>query len=594
MRLLTTAAYICVTLALALGLGLVSFWDVPFVFKLILFSFFSLSLFLSVLVFRMSKIINYKNLRIQAQERNGRHLFKPVHEFWLGQMAFIRKQLNGIIGVQDLYSVPSEKNSKDYMDIVSYCSERIRVRIDKLQVLFEISQPQFAFDVETLSMSKVLSDSIQKMSESHPQHNLKLTIKNKLDSKQLVYGNENLLGHFTTSILDHFISAGLKNHMEITLDTPTENKSRVRLHFSTIEKLNADELIKFEFLKKNVYSIKKQWPSTDKELNLYLLQYLTHCLDSQLISVANTMHEICFSFELPMPTTIIAAPKTLSQLYKTNGGETPRVLIVEDDITCEFMLKHFLYKLGAHETSLDFASNGSVALQKCTRTRYDLIFMDLDIPLINGSDATYLIRKNTMNSQALIIATSSMSKESDRQKFYDLGGNDFIEKPLKFQTLCRTLINHGLKESFPCMPDASDLITNETSTKNAQTISMSGQYLINFSSLYTDLNEDMKLCLEVLSLASNSLSDLLVQIEHNMMKNRWTQLHSPIHRLKGELLSIKCQQGAMLAAQLEENLTKNNIENSKLLLQQLLTMCGALFREMDHIQDQSQNLIKAS
>ena len=83
---------------------------------------------------------------------------------------------------------------------------------------------------------------------------------------------------------------------------------------------------------------------------------------------------------------------------------------------------------------IDVAENGQEALNKFLHVKYDIIFMDCMMPIMDGFEATKRIReieKKNESEPILIVALTANANEEDKQKCYDSGMNDFISKPIK-------------------------------------------------------------------------------------------------------------------------------------------------------------------
>ena len=88
---------------------------------------------------------------------------------------------------------------------------------------------------------------------------------------------------------------------------------------------------------------------------------------------------------------------------------------------------------------VDIAGNGKIAIEKLQQNNYDIVLMDLQMPEMNGFDATAYIR-NTMNSSIPIIALTADVTSIDVEKARAVGMNDYISKPVDEQLLYNKII----------------------------------------------------------------------------------------------------------------------------------------------------------
>ncbi|MEO1449008.1 MAG: response regulator, partial [Bacteroidota bacterium] len=119
-----------------------------------------------------------------------------------------------------------------------------------------------------------------------------------------------------------------------------------------------------------------------------------------------------------------------------SGVQSLKILVVEDNPINQKVTLHLLKKLNL---KADIADNGQKALHKIQEQAYDLILMDLQMPVMNGLDATKAIRQNPDLVQPVIIAVTANSTEADRLTCQEAGMDDFLTKPLKLDELEESL-----------------------------------------------------------------------------------------------------------------------------------------------------------
>ena len=108
-----------------------------------------------------------------------------------------------------------------------------------------------------------------------------------------------------------------------------------------------------------------------------------------------------------------------------------KILIVEDNATNRLMLSSLLQSY-AQENQLSFeiseAKDGAIAVQKCTSEYYDFVFMDINMPNMNGIEASKKIRE--LNEKSMIIAVSTSDDIDQRREILNSGAEDYISKPI--------------------------------------------------------------------------------------------------------------------------------------------------------------------
>lgn len=113
-----------------------------------------------------------------------------------------------------------------------------------------------------------------------------------------------------------------------------------------------------------------------------------------------------------------------------NALRGKRLLVVDDNDPSRDLMKTILTAAGA---AVDEAANGEQAVAACMETRYDAVLMDIQMPLLDGMEATALIRAHeaeTEASHAIIIAVTAHAMAEHRQRCLDAGMDAVITKPI--------------------------------------------------------------------------------------------------------------------------------------------------------------------
>jgi len=137
----------------------------------------------------------------------------------------------------------------------------------------------------------------------------------------------------------------------------------------------------------------------------------------------------------------IAPSAALLDVNLTRGA---RVLLVEDN---EINQEVALGQLEDAEVEVDVAENGEMAVRMVQSNPYDLVLMDMQMPVMDGIEATRVIRSDPRFKNLPIIAMTANAMAADRDKCLDAGMNDHIPKPIDPQELFRVLSQwtHGRK-----------------------------------------------------------------------------------------------------------------------------------------------------
>lgn len=125
---------------------------------------------------------------------------------------------------------------------------------------------------------------------------------------------------------------------------------------------------------------------------------------------------------------------------RTTTRVSGRVLLVEDNATNQLVAKGLLEQIGVH---VDMVSNGLECVQLLERERYDAILMDCQMPVMDGYEATRMIRSphsNVLHHDTPIIAMTANAMQEDRRKCLDVGMDDYIAKPVDTEKLRKAIV----------------------------------------------------------------------------------------------------------------------------------------------------------
>jgi len=117
----------------------------------------------------------------------------------------------------------------------------------------------------------------------------------------------------------------------------------------------------------------------------------------------------------------------------TTAGETTRILVVEDELDIAGLIKHTLERAG--EAVVDVVTSGDAALKKVSDEPPDLMILDLNLPVLSGTEVCRILRSRPATASLPIIMLTARSSEADRVGGLDLGADDYITKPFSLKEL---------------------------------------------------------------------------------------------------------------------------------------------------------------
>jgi two-component system, sensor histidine kinase and response regulator len=210
-----------------------------------------------------------------------------------------------------------------------------------------------------------------------------------------------------------------------------------------------------------------------------------------------------------------------------------RILLVEDNAINQQVASRILHKLGYHA---DIAANGLEALQAIKKITYDLIFMDCQMPEMDGYTATEEIRKieKSNNTKHIpILAMTAHALKGDREKCLQVGMDDYITKPIDVKT-----ISAALEQWLPPEPDSSEAPApaapvTAPANKSVMTAAKSTEKMVDMERIVDIFGDDHPAIKDFMKSFVEATDELLVSINKVVQEQDLPGAKDQFHRLKG-------------------------------------------------------------
>jgi CheY-like chemotaxis protein len=124
------------------------------------------------------------------------------------------------------------------------------------------------------------------------------------------------------------------------------------------------------------------------------------------------------------------------ELKKTTVAGDLDILVAEDDSINQKLIKIYFKRLG-HKC--DIAENGKVALDMLRQKKYDVLFLDIQMPVMDGLETIKHIRKDVEIKDIHVIALTANALKGDQERYLSAGCNDYLSKPVKIESLAERL-----------------------------------------------------------------------------------------------------------------------------------------------------------
>lgn len=274
---------------------------------------------------------------------------------------------------------------------------------------------------------------------------------------------------------------------------------------------------------------------------------------------------------------IINLPETLectnSEQQLSHDHQGARLLIVEDNIVIREIIRELLSN---SNFIIDEATDGIGAIKKSKQQRYDLILMDIQMPQIDGLEATKVIRSLSGSATTPIIALTANAFTEDKTACFDAGMTDFLAKPIDTQKFFETLLKWlPQKHTKPATSASPTPIPTQLGHKRSSKLSDNDRMAkipgINLDYCLALINNDANKYLELMSIFIETHQNDMDEFNNAYLLGNYINAKRIAHTLKGSAATMGIERLAELAAKLE-SLVKDTTSPIALLVVESQTL----------------------
>jgi len=488
-----------------------------------------------------------KELTIEVQENKQRHrmLANVSHE--------LRTPLSGITGIAGLLSDSqlSQKQRKQ-VDIIQRCSQSLSLLINDLLDYSKIEAGALELEKIKFSPENTIKECIGLLMFKAREKKLRLTYLLATGVPEFLMGDPLRLRQILINLVSNAIKFTKQGQVTILVASADNAENEISLRFRVQDTgIGIPELQQKKLFMRYTQadsSTSRKYGGTG--LGLSISKELTELMGGQIgvESAEGVGSTFWFTalFQKPeedwkarhdsAPTLDHSLPPVQKKL---------RILLVEDDPLTRKISLMILKKSG--QTHVDIAENGLKAIQRLQRSHYDLVLMDMQMPEMDGVEATRQIRQfgsKVLNSAVPIIAMTANTFETDGKQCLSAGMDGFVSKPLNAVELEQMIIRYGqdLDESI------------DLPTVNIQELNQ----------MRSDIKHEFEPLVRIF------IDQLPVQIGKMRLaiaENNPPQLKDIAHKLRGSSASFYAEKMAALCLKIEQS-----VQNDQTGISQWLTL----------------------
>jgi len=378
---------------------------------------------------------------LNAEEAKGiaENALQSKQQFLSNMSHEIRTPMNAILGfTKVLLKTDLAPKQKEYLDAIKISGDGLLVLINDILDLAKTDAGKMTFEEKPFKIEFSISTMYQVFDLKIKEKNLELVKEYDNKIPVVLLGDAVRLHQILLNLLSNAIKFTAKGKITVAVRLLHEDKEKVTIDFAITDTGTGIPEDKLESIFENFQQATISTSSTfgGTGLGLAICKQLVEKQGGSILVKSKVDEGSTFSFTLSFLKTNEESKKESGEVELDKEIKDIKILVVEDIKLNQLLMK---ITLDDFKFKYDIADNGKIAIEKLQTETYDIILMDLQMPIMNGFEATEYIR-NTMKSKIPIIALTADVTTVDVEKCKAVGMNDYVSKPLDQQILHTKII----------------------------------------------------------------------------------------------------------------------------------------------------------
>lgn len=462
---------------------------------------------------------NYESELHQAKEK-AEEASRIKQEFMAVVSHEIRTPLNAIMGMTNLIQKTSlSPLQSDYINTVQISADNLQGIINSILDFSKIEAGKMTLQKIPFNLKKTLQNIINSNEFKAEQKGLGLFLKFDEKLNVTLLGDSIRLSQVLLNLVSNAIKFTDKGTISLEARLITKMNNALVVEFNVIDTgkgiaTDKQKLI-FESFTQEDSSISRKYGGTG--LGLSISKQLVELMGGDLRVRSEISEGSTFSFVVGFPISQEPIEESKQNNLSGNILVGKKILLVEDNAMNQFFAQKLLEGWGI---KVDIAQNGLEGVEKFRAKYFDCILMDIQMPEMDGFQATKIIR--TENKQVPIIALTALVIDEEIEHFSRIGMNDYIAKPFVADELLQKLVKHI---SVP-----QNYSLSATKIKDVEEEKLYSSQLLNQM-----MKGNSVQIRQMESLFVQQSEDALRQFDAHLADKNWKQIGLLAHKIKASI-----------------------------------------------------------
>ncbi len=385
------------------------------------------------------ELLNAKELAENANKAQEQFLSTISHE--------LRTPMNAVIGITNLMLEEDPRQEQiENLKILKFSANNLLALINDMLDLTKIEAGKLDILLSDFDLEQTLNVIKKAHSLRATQKNVELSLKFGKDIPLLLIGDVMRLNQILHNLVGNAVKFTDSGKIEIAVNRKKTNDASVELEFIVKDSGIGIPVDKIDhiFEKFSPASAITNRIYGGTGLGLAITKLLIELQGGKISVSSEAGKGTQFTFTLPFKkSSKTLLPKESVEVKLYSGLKNIFILVVEDNKVNQKVAAKFLTKWDA---IVEFADNGAEALEKIKNNHYDVVLMDLLMPVMDGYEATRQIRKLSKYETLPIIALTASAMSHEREKAFEVGVDDYLSKPFIPSELYNKIAKYAYKD----------------------------------------------------------------------------------------------------------------------------------------------------
>jgi signal transduction histidine kinase/CheY-like chemotaxis protein/HPt (histidine-containing phosphotransfer) domain-containing protein len=485
--------------------------------------------------------INEQKRELEKANKEIRESSRMKEVFLANTSHEIRTPLNAIIGFTNLL-LNGELNSahRKYIENIKASGNNLLVVINDILDFSKIESGKLTLEQIEFNFVNLIKHTISTLQVKSQEKQIELKYDISADIPEIIIGDPVRLNQILINLLGNALKFTNPNgHVRLIATTGKTAEGFVKILFKVEDNgigIPRDKLNEiFQSFTQAESDTTRKYGGTG--LGLSIVKQLIELQNGE-ITVESTLGKgTAFTFYVILkPGNKISDTHIKHQKNEidSTSADNMKILLVEDNIINQ-QLAFDTLKSWNKRINIELANNGRIALEKVEKFDYDLVLMDIQMPEMDGNEATQCIRKlPAPKNHTPIMAMTAHALKNERENCLNMGMDDYISKPFDPEELFMKVLKFAPKNQFlkESMYDNSIETILNTEVKPTKTNSYTNFHLDNLVKIYQDSSEKI---VKIVSMCYESIPNEISEIQHAYSSEQWDILRNKAHSLKPKL-----------------------------------------------------------